>query len=229
MTLTDEQKKQQPLLEELGIILAPEEINYDGYLGLTWALILGRSLHPEKALALHCCGVGGDVGYALAIVDLIQEDGNMDGIAIGRASSGHSVVWAACPRRYVYPNARIGVHQVRTGEWNNNQTERDYQLSSGRYEWINKRLIATYTAASNKNEDYWREIVYGAGIELKDFDADDLLGLGMAKPISERGDGKVSVQIDNTIRVSEDADIDVLTEQAVGILTENHGYLDRIG
>jgi len=186
--LTDDQKETQPLLEDYGIIIAPEELSHATYAELSWALYVGRKLHPEKPIELRCCGDGGEVALSLALVDLIQADGNVDGICVGQVCSGHSLLWAACIRRFVYPNALLSIHQTLHFGYNSNAvSEHDQRIINMRMEWGNKRLIDIYTAASRCDRSYWRELLYSTMTEMVSLDAGQLIDLGMAVPISERG------------------------------------------
>jgi ATP-dependent protease ClpP protease subunit len=186
MTFTDDQQKAQPLLEQHGIIIAPEEINHDTYIELSWALRIGRELHPAQPLEFRCCGVGGESSRSFAIYDLVQQDGNIDGIALGRVSSGHSIIWSGCNRRFVYPTAMVSVHQSKNGSWQQGQVQRDYELGYEQTKWTNSRLVEIYEKVSNQGADYWHDKVFGAGMELFNIDANQLVELDMAKPISER-------------------------------------------
>jgi ATP-dependent protease ClpP protease subunit len=124
----DSQTEKQPLLESHAIIIAPEGIDHSSYLELSWALHVGRVLHPGRPLELRCCGDGGELSPAFALSDLIRSDGNIDGICIGRVSSAHSLIWASCNRRFVHPSALLGVHQSH----NHRNCGRRHPLLSGR-------------------------------------------------------------------------------------------------
>jgi ATP-dependent protease ClpP protease subunit len=186
MTLTEDQQKAQPLLEQYGIIVAPNEIDHDTYLELSWALKIGREMHPESPLELRCCGIGGEVSRSFAIYDLVQQDGNIDGIALGRVSSGHTIIWSGCNRRFVYPTALVSIHQTKNGAWLQGQLQRDYELGFERYKWGNRQLVEIYAKSSNQGADFWHDKVFSAGAELLNFDASQLIELEMAAPISER-------------------------------------------
>jgi len=186
MILTEDQQKAQPLLEQHGIIITPNEIDHESYIELSWAIQIGRVIHKEKALELRCCGDGGEVHRSLALYDLIRADGNIDGIAIGRVSSGYSVVWSGCNRRFVYPSTLVSIHQAQNGSWVQGQFQRDYEMGYEHSQWCNARLIEIYAGISNQDTDYWHKAVLGAGMELLNFDAGQLIKMDMARPISER-------------------------------------------
>ena len=186
MSLTESQEKKQPLLEAYGIIVAPNESDHDTYIEWSWALKIGREIHPECPLEIRCCGIGGEVSRSLALYDLIQADGNIDGIALGRVSSGYSIAWSGCNRRFVYPTAVVSIHQAKNGAWQQGQFQRDYEIGHERYKWCNSKLIEIYEKISNQGANYWHDKVYSTGMEMLNFDAEQLIKLDMAMAISER-------------------------------------------
>jgi len=186
MILTEDQQKAQPLLEKYGIIITPNEIDHDTYTELSWALQIGREIHKDAPLELRCCGIGGEGHRSFALYDLVRADGNIDGIALGRVSSGYSVVWSGCNRRFVYPSAVIGIHQAKNGAWIQGQLQSDYELGYKHSLWSNNKLVEIYASISNQNTDYWHDAVFSAGMELLNLDARQLIELDMAKSISER-------------------------------------------
>lgn len=186
VVLTDDQKKQQPLLETLGIIIAPENIDFDAYLQLSWALALARFFHPDRILELRCHGSGGLVDAGFAIADLICADGNVDGIALGDVASAHTYLWTACARRYVYPNARFSYHPVATGAWSVRLEAEDFERTAKMTKWENKRVLQMYADASAKSLDWWRKKYTHGGYTLEILNAQTLIDIGMAQPIRER-------------------------------------------
>jgi ATP-dependent protease ClpP protease subunit len=186
--LSDDQRNEQPLLESHGIIIASVEIDGDAYVELSWALHLGRALHPEKPLELRCHGHGGLAHAALAIADLIIHDGNVDGIAMGEVASAHSYIWAACNRRYVYPNALLGVHRCwATGTWAPLQGA-EYRMLGSNLDLIDRQAIRLYAKQSNKSKKWWRQrLALSSPSALLYLDAHQLIhDLEMARPIKER-------------------------------------------
>lgn len=187
ITLTDSQRQAQPLLEQFGIIVATTEVNEDFYKEMSWALYLGRKLHPDKPLELRCHGDGGYTRTAFAIVDLIQLDGNIDGVLIGNSCSSHSFIWAACARRYVTPFAIMSVHGVSFGNWNA-RLDQDTLVRQGQnFELTNTIIANIYAQASSKSAEWWMEKLRVNGATLYDFNADALINdLQMANPIKDR-------------------------------------------
>jgi ATP-dependent protease ClpP protease subunit len=182
ISLTDDQRKAQPLLESLAIIITPFEINDAFYREMMWALKLGRLIHPKKPLALHCHGNGGTVSTALAIVDLIQQDGNIHGFLLGTATSAHTMIWAACQHRYVYPHAGIEIHPVATGAWESRLQEEDYANYRHSIGWQNKQILWIYANASTKSVKWWKKQYRKGGYTCVNLPAKKLIQIGMAQP-----------------------------------------------
>jgi len=185
--LLDDERKAQPLLGQFGIVFMPETLDHAGYQLVSAALVKGRAIFPKKPLALWCNGRGGTVDAALALVDLIQSDGNIDGILIGHVSSAHSVVWASCQRRYTYPHAALQVHQARG--WESRYMNEDaYALNARDIAQDNETLARIYAGASNRSASWWlkrlKMVSHDDIVRLK---ADKLINdLDMAKPIRKR-------------------------------------------
>lgn len=185
--LTDEQKKAQPLLESHGVIIAPVSVDYGFYHEMSWAIIIGRSLRPDKPLAIHCFGYGGYTPVALAIADIIQADGNVDGLLLGDAASAHSIVWAACKRRYAYPNARISVHKAAHHDLSGRYEDHDLQILADNTQREDEKIAKIYAWASNKSPAWWAKALQGSGVALVEFGAHELINdLDMASPASKR-------------------------------------------
>ncbi len=184
LKLSDGQRATQPLLERFGIILTPPKIEDEAYEQMTWALHLGRALHPDKPLELRCYGEGGDSYAMLAIVNLIRADGNVDGVLVGDAGSASSVIWASCQRRYVHPLASLNVHGARQvgGGWNS-QAERAWLES---LEWVDTRIADIYAAASDKAASWWLEKMAAGHGACSLMPAEEIVAIGMARPITER-------------------------------------------
>lgn len=184
IALTEAQREKQPLLERYGIVLAPAEIDTAAYVEMTWALHLARAMHPDRAIELRCYGIGGSTYATLAIANLIRADGRIDGVLVGDAGSGSSIVWAACPQRYVYPFASINVHESisRAEGWDLAYQRTQLEEQS----WLNRQIAALYTHASTQPPAWWLEkMAAGHGVATL-MPADELIQIGMARPIEER-------------------------------------------
>lgn len=73
-------------------------------------------MRPDKEIRMYCRGNGGSCRTAFAIIDIIQQHGNVVGLLTSEANSNHGVVFAGCPRRYVYPRALLGLHRTALDE-----------------------------------------------------------------------------------------------------------------
>jgi ATP-dependent protease ClpP protease subunit len=172
------------LLEKHGIISLPHDIDHEAYEMVLYRLTQGRMLHPDMPLRLFCHGNGGFTYDALAMVDLIRADGNVDGMLTGSAASMSAVVWAACARRFVYPNGRIGIHPVSSGHSDGDR--RIFHAEMEELEALDNRICQIFgDASSERGSVWWHSRLYEDG-DLKWLLADELMGIGMAKPVSER-------------------------------------------
>jgi len=183
LSLSDDQEAAQPLLKQFATILVSGLIDNDTYVEFSWALRLGRVLHPTQPLIVQFNGLGGDVTPALGMADLIQADGNVWGVALGRVCSCLSVLWAACARRYIAPNAALGVHPVVMSIGSEMNAAGMRNLADDT-DHMDERAIAIYTAASTKDIDYWRSVYFTATDHLEILPASAVIGdLGMAFPL----------------------------------------------
>lgn len=152
--------------------------------------VLQRLLHHhtarDKRILIFCAGQGGNNNSARGIVDLIREHGRCDGILLGVAYSSHSVIWAACQRRYFYPMAQIGVHQVYYSYSERTEfRESEFENQSTAAAANNMFIASVYASASNKSTAWWREQLPEGGIS-KVIGTATLLTLQMGLPIAER-------------------------------------------
>ncbi|MHC4646775.1 MAG: ATP-dependent Clp protease proteolytic subunit [Planctomycetota bacterium] len=155
MTFIDDQTKSQPLLEQYGIILTPFVIDNDTLKELSWALHVGRELHPNKSLELRCNGDGGSADEALAVAELIRFYGNVDGVALGGISSAHTLIWAACARRYVGPYTTIKIHRSGYGEWVNGDDSDVQAYRVADLLVTEQKLAHLYASSSSKSVKWW--------------------------------------------------------------------------
>lgn len=174
--------KQIELLARHGVLVLPVEIEHE-----TYVLLLEALLHlGDKPLTLYCRGDGGSTRAAHAMCDLIRQHGKVTGMLPGEANSAHGIVWAACEHRYVYPHARLGVHQcgydslgTRVDSQLLSQIARDYMTSDR----LNANILA---AASVRSPEWWYNVIKEAGSGgVVHFRARDLREMDMARPIEE--------------------------------------------
>lgn len=165
-----------------GVIVLPEEIDHAAYVLMVEALLESA----DRDVRLYCRGDGGGTWAAMAIIDLIRAHGQVTGLLPSMAASSHGVIWAACPRRYVYPSGRLGIHKI---AWNAIDTRQDsHSLNNIAAEWqqSEQEIAAIYAAASNKTQREWYAAMQSTGSSgLRTFTAPQLIALGMARPIDE--------------------------------------------
>lgn len=190
--MNDKLREQQPLLEDYGIITTPYEIDMESFRNISWAIKVGRDLFDDIPLKLIVSGVGGYVPEMFAIIDVIQQDGNINGILYGAAYSAHATIFAACSRRFITNHAILSVHEASHASWYP-YTKDAMKLSHRRLEWADDKAAHIYAAACQNptNDVHWwkQQLAKATPPELIDFDRDDLVyGLKMAKDISEMED-----------------------------------------
>lgn len=177
--------QQKALLNEYGVLVLPETLEHD-----IFALVLTACLmRPDKEIRLHCRGNGGDSRASYAIIDVIQQHGNVVGLLASEANSNHGVIFAGCPRRYVYPRAQLGLHRVA----HDAMYHIDAPYAKNRYhefEASDRANAKIYAAACNDQaqwgESFWYQQLDQQGSHgVVQFDATFMITCGMALPISE--------------------------------------------
>ncbi|HYE75876.1 MAG TPA: ATP-dependent Clp protease proteolytic subunit [Blastocatellia bacterium] len=176
--------QQKALLNEYGVLVLPEELEHDAF-----ALVLMACLmRPDKEIRLHCRGNGGSCRAGMAIVDLVREHGQFIGLLTSEANSTHGVIFAGCPRRYVYPSGSLGAHRIALSE----MYHIDAPYARNRYEEMETgdRYNAKILASACKDQKRWgekfwyRQLNQQGSRGLKQFDAKFLIECGMAEPIT---------------------------------------------
>ena len=157
--ISDELKAKQPLLD-LGILTTPEDIDYLGFRELETCM--EYLSYKDKQIFMRVIGLGGYMDYGSAISDLVRLH-RVTGVLMASAWSAHTIVWAACPFRYIMPSGSIRVHQVQQGTsadtFNQSKTLRQ-QLES--VEIDNAYLANIYSSACGSKEygmAYWMEVL----------------------------------------------------------------------
>lgn len=171
------------LLEKQAVINLPDEIDHAAYELILHRILQGRELHGNKPLMLYCRSNGGSAWDAEAICALIQADGNIDGILIGETMSAGSFIWASCARRYVYPDARMGIHPAaRDAGYRIGNELRGLVEES---EWIDRYQCRMYAGASSRDYDWWWAKLHAPG-DVKWLNEKELIDIGMAFRFVER-------------------------------------------
>lgn len=177
-----------------GIVVLPENIDHAAY-----EYVLEAVLEQPESLVMYCAGQGGSSGDAMAIVDLIAGHGNVTGVLIGEANSMHSVIWAACKRRFVSPNAIIGVHKVAISSHDHVLDSKTAGLIFREYDQTEKAMAGIYAGASDKDQAWWYQTLQDTGaVGVHVMTAAALIALGMARPINEWR-GKLDIRVKEAI------------------------------
>ena len=174
-------------LIDYNIIVLPADITADTYTMLAETLILRQ----QQEITLLCAGDGGDSDIAVRIIDLIRAHGGVTGILPGGAYSSHAAIFAACANRYVYPNARLGVHTValagspaRADAKYIRQLANDMDATDAVFA---ETMANACSTSPWSDERHWEQIFQQAGSgSFRLFGSEHLVSMmGMAKPIAE--------------------------------------------
>jgi ATP-dependent protease ClpP protease subunit len=123
---------------------------------------------------------GGDSRTGLAIANIVKDIGRVCGVLVGDTGSSAATIWAACEHRWVYANARLGIHPV---TWQENYSKYDaskLRNLQGEFTKIDERQCEIYAAASHKSFEWWWERYNQTG-DVKWLDARELICIGMAE------------------------------------------------
>lgn len=174
--------QQQPLITlSPPMILFPSIVDEGTFFMLSWALELARDYHGEDVpILMRINGWGGHTSQMFSIVDLLQMDRNVYGYLYGENYSAHTIVWASCPKRFVFPNASLNIHNGALfkpeGVRENVQVMRRQLMSA---ENADRRMAKIYAAAcENKtyDEDYWMHLMSGTSPDSFELiQADDIV------------------------------------------------------
>jgi ATP-dependent protease ClpP protease subunit len=175
--------EKQPLLENHALIISPADLTDSTIPDLIWALVEARRMYPDREIHFILSGWGGNADPCLGLHDLILQDGNVWGYIFGSANSGHSVVWSGCNRRFVYPNAIMGIHRS-YNYFNSNEMvdTRQAALNQQRLETTDKMIAQIYARASKKEYNWWlQQLNKGQLNMVQIFTADQLVEMEMAE------------------------------------------------
>ena len=194
------------LLEKHGIINLPDEIDHAAYELILHRVLQGRELHGDKPLMLYCRCDGGSAWDAEAIVALIEADSNIDGILIGETMSAGAFIWASCARRYVYPEARLGIHPTRRDV---GYVTKDVLVGFAQEgDTVDRFQCLRYEKASRRDFGWWWQKLHAPG-DVKWLDTKELVEIGMAKLYSEHTSWRFAnlngVKLENGAKASETA------------------------
>lgn len=171
----------QKALLAKGVVVLPNRIEHEVYEYVLEAL----AIRPEQVV-MYCKGDGGDVSSALAIVDLIQQHGNVVGMLPGEANSSHATIFAGCQERYVYPNGFMGVHQIAWDSHNGRLDSHNLRLLSVDFDAADGQVAGILAAASNKSMDWWYKVIRDTGSGgVTRYPARQMIQLGLARDVGE--------------------------------------------
>lgn len=169
------------LLDQHKTLILPENIDYAAYELIAEAAIL----YPSEPLRMFCAGAGGDCDYTLAMAGIIQAHGNFTGLLAGDAVSGHAILFASCAHRYVYPHARMGIHQTNYGGLTAPLTANVLGERLAHLERYDKAYAEILASASTHNEAWWANLIALApATGFTYFIARWLVMQGMAQPVA---------------------------------------------
>lgn len=141
------------------------------------AYLRDRSLEPIH-IYFQCDG--GDSGTGLGLANLVKRDGNIYGWVLGDSASAAATIWASCAKRYIFANAKIGIHPVQR-QWSSVTFDADKAAK-----WVcdmrssDEKACEIYAAASAKSSDWWWERMHQPG-DVKWIEARELVCIGMAE------------------------------------------------
>jgi ATP-dependent protease ClpP protease subunit len=177
--------QQKTLLNDHGVLVLPEELEHEAFVLVLTACLM----RPDKEIRMYCRGNGGSCRTAFAIIDVIQDHGNVVGMLTGEANSNHGVIFAGCPRRYVYPRGMLGLHRTALDAL----YHVDMSYAKNRFHELEMgdHANAKIYAAACSDQTQWGEAFWYTQLEqqgskgLVHFNADFLIKCGMARPVRE--------------------------------------------
>lgn len=168
------------LLNCKGIIWLAEDVEEDVLMRVTAQIHYLREKDAAAPIHLYIRSDGGSSNVGIALVNIIQMDGNVSGWMVGDSSSAAATIWAGCAKRYVFANGRMGIHPAM---WYQQEVKFDAAQAS---RWASKltkadeRQCEIYAAASNKPFEWWWQRYNEPG-DMKWIDARELIVIEMAE------------------------------------------------
>lgn len=158
-------------------IILPPVIDGDTYEQIMQLMMIARE-ESNRPIELYCAGYGGQSDLGFGIIDWITADGSVEGYLMGKAYSTHAIIWAACPKRYIYSNSVMAIHRVQLNDINNIDQNTAHQMyNSLRY--TDNRMAEVLAHASNKSLKYWKEKLATGSNYSAPIDATGLMSLDM--------------------------------------------------
>ena len=172
------------ILARYDVLITPAEISGD-----FWPVFVEAVMMHPKPIMLHCSGEGGSAFTLYQLIGLIRQHGRFIGVLHADAASAHSILFAACQTRYVSPLGSISVHRcVSSGGWQMGvKAAREAMLRYERMDKLHAQIMAD-ACHSLYDADFWLKAFDDAEAGLKEFDAECLIDMEMARPIAEMPD-----------------------------------------
>lgn len=111
--------------------------------------------HPRTPIEIHMNSYGGDTYAMLALYDVIQScTCQIKFFGAGAIMSAASFIMAGCDERYLYPNAKVMLHELSTYQ---EGKLTDIKIDSKECENLMDQLLEIYAENSRMNFDFWKE------------------------------------------------------------------------
>jgi ATP-dependent protease ClpP protease subunit len=172
------------LLYRHNVIWLAETIDEETLMRITREIEYLRDCDDKQPIKLYVRSDGGDSRCGLALANMIQMVGNVHGIMIGDTASSAATVWAACSKRFVFKNVRMGIHPV---QWRESEAKYDgAKLSklANEFNSLDERQCEVYAQASNKDFAWWWHRYTEVG-DVKWLHAAELVRIGMAEYLED--------------------------------------------
>lgn len=159
----------------------------DGATGFTVASVeyAVRAMHrmasdaPNKPIEIHMCSYGGDVYAMLRLYDEIHAcPCQIKFFGGGAIMSAATWIMAGCDERYLYPNARIMVHELSDAREGKHT---DLKIAAEENIFLMERLTAIYAENSRMPQDFWMDVCQ-RDLHLT---ASEAVSLGLADKVLE--------------------------------------------
>lgn len=170
------------LLAARHTIILPDEINHDVYMMVAEAALL----YPDNEITLLCRGSGGDMRCATSIIDIIRYHGRFVGLLPGMSYSSHVDIWLACAERYCYKHSGIGIHGVSLYGGDSFRDTHYHRKKLAEGDTLNVIIAVLLSENSNKDVQYWMDMIEATGDAIHWLYADEIISLGIAELITER-------------------------------------------
>ena len=150
----------------------------------TYAKLARRIIAASEPIYLVCFGYGGDAAEAAGVVSAVLGHGNVTGVLVGECSSAHAYIFAACQRRYAYPQSKIAIHPIRIN-LNGLFTAAELHRYFENIEKMDADVINLLARSSNMSVKLWSELYYSSPEVYTEIWEQDLYQFGLAAPVTD--------------------------------------------